>query len=98
ELEEEIKKHPGTAVVSYVNSFVTVKALSDICCTSSNAVDLVKSLPNEDIFFLLDRNLASFVAERVRDKRIIPWDGYCYAHARELNPSIYSRTIFPIHK
>lgn len=84
-LQEEIKKHPGVAVVSYVNSFASIKALSDICCTSSNAVDVVKSLPNEEILFLPDKNLASFVAERVRDKRIIPWDGYCYVH-QNINP------------
>jgi quinolinate synthase len=85
ELEKEIKKHPGAAVVSYVNSFASIKAMSDICCTSSNAVDVVKSLPNAEVLFLPDRNLASFVAERVRDKKIIPWDGYCYVH-QEINP------------
>ena len=85
ELEKKMKKHPGAAVVSYVNSFATIKALSDICCTSSNAVDVVKSLPNEEVLFLPDRNLASFVAERVRDKKIIPWEGYCYVH-QNINP------------
>jgi quinolinate synthase len=85
ELEKERKRHPGAAVVSYVNSFARIKAMSDICCTSSNAVDVVKSLPNEEVLFLPDRNLASFVAERVQDKKIIPWNGYCYVH-QEINP------------
>jgi len=85
ELEKERKRHPDAAVVSYVNSFASIKAMSDICCTSSNAVDVVKSLPNEEVLFLPDRNLASFVAERVRDKKIIPWDGYCYVH-QKINP------------
>lgn len=83
-LEKEIMKHPGIAVVCYINSFVSVKAMSDICCTSSNAIDIVKSLPNEKILFLPDRNLASFVAERVQDKNIVPWKGYCYVH-QEIN-------------
>jgi quinolinate synthase len=85
ELEKGRKRHPDAAVVSYVNSFASIKALSDICCTSSNAVDVVKSLTNEEVLFLPDRNLASFVAERVRDKKIIPWNGYCYVH-QNINP------------
>ena len=80
ELERERKRHPGAAVVSYVNSFASIKAMSDICCTSSNAVDVVRSLPNDEVLFLPDRNLASYVAERVQNKKIIPWDGYCYVH------------------
>jgi quinolinate synthase len=48
-------------------------------------VDVVKSLPNEEVLFLPDRNLASFVAERVQDKKIIPWNGYCYVH-QDINP------------
>lgn len=85
ELEKKRKRCPGVAVVSYVNSFATIKAMSDICCTSSNAVDVVKSLPNEAVLFLPDRNLASFVADRVPNKKIIPWNGYCYVH-QNINP------------
>ena len=84
ELKKEMKKHPDASVVSYVNSFADIKAMSDICCTSSNAVDVVRSLENEEIIFLPDRHLASFVAERILDKRIIPWKGYCYVH-QEIN-------------
>ena len=84
-LEKEKKRYQGVAVVSYVNSFATIKALSDICCTSSNAVNVVKSLPSEKVLFLPDRNLASFVAERIPDRTIIPWNGYCYVH-QEINP------------
>jgi len=67
------------AVVSYVNSSAGIKAESDICCTSANAVDVVRSLPERRVLFLPDRNLASFVAEHL-DKQILPWQGYCYVH------------------
>jgi len=83
-LQREMENHPAAAVVSYVNSFAQIKAVSDICCTSSNAVDVVRSLGNEEIIFLPDRHLASFVAERVSEKKIIPWNGYCYVH-QEIN-------------
>jgi len=58
------------------------KAESDICCTSSNAVEVVKSIPEKDILFVPDKNLGSYVAEKVPEKNIILWEGYCITHHR----------------
>jgi len=73
------KQYPNAAVVSYVNSSAAIKAESDACCTSANAVEVVNSLDQNQILFVPDRNLGSHVAERT-GKDIIKWDGYCYVH------------------
>jgi quinolinate synthase len=82
---EELKKlkarYPGAAVVSYVNTNADIKALSDACCTSSNAVRVINHVPARQIIFTPDGNLASW-CQRFVDKEIIPWNGYCYVHQR----------------
>ena len=72
-------KHPKAAVVSYVNTSAAVKAESDICCTSANVLQVIKSLPQKEIIFTPDRNMGRYIAEQT-DKKIILWEGYCYTH------------------
>jgi quinolinate synthase len=74
-------RHPGAAVVCYVNTTAEVKAESDICCTSSNAVSIVNSLDEEEVIFVPDQNLARY-AQRFTEKTILPWEGYCIVHHR----------------
>ncbi len=78
-IREMKKKYPQAAFVAYVNTSAVVKAEVDVCCTSSNALQVVESLPNEQIVFLPDRNLGSYVAART-SKEIIIWEGYCETH------------------
>ena len=79
ELREEKAAHPGVPVVTYVNSTAAVKAESDICCTSANAVKVVQSLDAETVLMTPDKNLAKWV-ERHVDKQILFWPGYCPVH------------------
>lgn len=80
-IEEMRNTYDDLAVVCYINSTAELKCQSDVCVTSSNAVKIVKSLPNKNIFFIPDRNLGRFVAEQVPEKNIIINDGCCPIHA-----------------
>jgi quinolinate synthase len=80
-LREFKSKYPGVPVVTYVNSSAAVKAESDICCTSSNAVNVVASLADKEVILAPDRNLGRYIAAQV-DKICHFWDGYCPTHER----------------
>lgn len=75
------EEYPGAQVCSYVNTNADVKAETDVCCTSANAVEVVRKLGAERVVFTPDRNLASYV-ERNVNTEIIPFDGYCYVHMK----------------
>jgi quinolinate synthase len=76
------KQYPDAAVICYVNSSAEVKAVSDICCTSSNALKVVRSVPNRRIIFIPDENLGNYVAQQIPDKEIILFNGFCTTHKR----------------
>ncbi len=75
------QRYPGVPVVTYVNTAAEVKAESDICCTSANAVEVVESLGVERVIFLPDEYLANYVADQT-DVEIIAWTGHCEVHER----------------
>lgn len=95
-LKEEKKKYPNAVVVCYINSSAEVKAETDICCTSSNAIDVVRSIKEKDILFVPDQNLASYVAKMVPEKNIIPWKGFCITH-HKMKPE-YVKTVRELYK
>ena len=80
-LREAKAKFPGMPVVTYVNSSAAVKAESDICCTSANAVRVVNSLPDPEVLLVPDRNLGKYIASHT-DKICHFWEGYCPTHDR----------------
>lgn len=74
------EKYEDLAVVCYINSSAKTKALCDVCVTSSNALNIVKALPQKNIYMIPDGNLARWIAGKLPDKNIIPGRGYCYVH------------------
>jgi quinolinate synthase len=74
-------QYPDASVVSYVNTTTDTKAVTDICCTSANAIEIVESCDSDEVIFLPDRNLGAYVS-RFTSKRIIPSQGFCYVHER----------------
>lgn len=74
------ERYEDLAVVDYINSTAEIKCVSDVCVTSSNAVKIVKRLPNKNIFFVPDGNLGSFVRDQVPEKNVILNDGFCHIH------------------
>ena len=79
ELREKKREFPDASVVCYVNTSASVKAESDICCTSANAVEVVNSVKEKEVLFVPDRNLGHY-AKTVSGKNVRLWDGYCYVH------------------
>ncbi len=83
QLEDLKIKYPKAKVVCYINSTAAVKALSDICCTSGNAIEVVGSLGDEEVIFIPDQYLGSFVSEKLK-KDLVLWNGYCNIHVKIL--------------
>lgn len=81
-LRAKKREYPAAAVVCYVNSSAEVKAESDIACTSSNAVQVVRALKEKEIIFVPDKNLGRYVQSQLPDKNIILWEGFCPTHIR----------------
>jgi quinolinate synthase len=88
-------QYPGVPVVCYVNTTAEVKAESDVCCTSANAVEVVRSLGSSRVLFVPDRYLARYVASQ-SDVEIIPWQGRCEVHERFTTAEVHElRSVFP---
>lgn len=79
-IERVRKEYDDVAVVCYINSTAELKEYCDVCVTSANALKIVKALPNKNIYFIPDRNLAHFVADHVPEKNFIFNEGYCPIH------------------
>ncbi len=88
-IKELKEKNENAAVVCYVNTSADVKAVSDVCCTSRNAVKIVESLDAEKVIMVPDYHLGNYVKSKV-NKEIILWDGYCYVHSAVI-PSIVEK-------
>ncbi len=95
-IEEMRAKYEDLAVVCYINSTAELKCKSDVCVTSSNAVKIVKNLPNKNIFFIPDKNLGRYVAKQVPEKNIILNDGFCPIHAKlSVGELLETKKLYP---
>jgi len=80
DIEKVRKDHPDAAVVCYINSTAEIKAHSDVCVTSSNALQVIRALPNATIYFIPDNNLGRYIAGLVPEKHFIFNEGFCHVH------------------
>jgi quinolinate synthase len=80
QLRTEKEKHPDAGVMCYVNSNADIKALSDICCTSANGVKVARSMKENEILFVPDKYLGSYIAGKLTEKKFHLWPGYCPTH------------------
>ena len=95
-IKELREKYDDLAVVCYINSTAELKCQSDVCVTSSNAVKIVKALPNKNIFFIPDKNLGRYVAEQVPEKNVILNHGYCPIHVKvSLEEALQEKKLHP---
>ena len=74
------KENPDAKVVAYINTTADIKAISDICCTSANGAEIVKSISSEKIIFVPDQNLGAYIKRSFPDKEMIIWPGFCSTH------------------
>ncbi len=95
-LRKKKQEYPGAPVVCYVNTSAAIKAESDICCTSRNAVEVVSSLKEKRIIFIPDKNLGKYVQSRLPDKEIILWEGFCPSHISVLPDQVTAaKNMYP---
>ena len=80
DVRELKKEHPKAKVVCYINSTAEVKAESDVCCTSSNALKIINNLNSDEIIFIPDKNLGEYINEKAHVKNMILWNGFCRVH------------------
>ncbi len=89
-------RYPGHAFVAYVNTTAEVKSAVDVCCTSANAVEIVKKLPQKKIVFLPDKNLGAYVKKMVPEKEIVLWPGFCVVHEKaDLESILKAKKMHP---
>lgn len=79
-IKEMKEKYEDIAVVCYINSTAEIKAASDVCITSANALKIIRALPNKNVYLIPDGNLGSYIADMLPEKNIIPGDGFCHVH------------------
>lgn len=102
-VEQMRKAHPGAAVMCYVNSSAAVKAVSDVCCTSSSALRIAREMPEEEIIFVPDQHLGSYVAAQVPEKKFYVHDGFCPTHHRVTAEDVmraqdaHPNAVFAVH-
>ena len=95
-LRQMKNKYPNVPVVCYVNTAAVIKAESDICCTSRNAVEVVASLKEKQVIFVPDKNLGCYVQSQLPDKEIILWEGFCPTHIKVLPDQVQAaKKLYP---
>ena len=88
DVKKEKGRHSNVPVVSYVNTSAEVKAESDYCCTSANAVKVVQKIPAKELLFFPDQHLGDYVQGQIKEKKLYLWPGYCVVHMRILPEDI----------
>ena len=86
------KEHPNAKVVAYINTSADVKAETDICCTSANAIHVIDSLDSDEIIWVPDKNLGYWVS-KFTDKKVIIWEGYCNTHDKLTVKDVHRRNV-----